>query len=97
MLDIQTLLFINFIVNVISLGATIILWRQYRYRFAGLSFWIVHMVFQVIGIGPDILPGFMSEVLTSLLSNTFILSGALFMLITAGGLIGLSLMPTQKA
>jgi diguanylate cyclase (GGDEF)-like protein/PAS domain S-box-containing protein len=80
-MDIKTLLFINLIVNVISLAAAIILWRQYRKRFAGISFWIAHMVFQVVGIGLDILPGFMSEVATSLLSNVFILSGALLMLI----------------
>lgn len=81
MLDIRTLLFINIIVNVISLVTTIILWRQYRKRFAGISFWILHMVFQVVGIGLDVLPGVMSEVSTSLLSNTLILSGAWFMLI----------------
>ena len=81
MMDIKTLLFINFIVNVISLAATIIILRQYRKRFAGISFWVGYMAFQVFGIGLDILPGFMSDVLTSLLSNLLILSGALLMLI----------------
>ncbi len=47
-LDIQTLLFINFIVNIISLGAMVIVWQRYRQRFAGLSYWVVHMAFQVI-------------------------------------------------
>jgi diguanylate cyclase (GGDEF)-like protein/PAS domain S-box-containing protein len=88
MLDIKTLLFINFIVNLISLVATIIIWRQYWKRFTGISFWVVHMFFQVIGIGLDILPGFMSEVVTSLLSNVLILSGALCMLIGLERFVG---------
>ncbi len=88
MLDIKTLLFINFIVNLISLVATLIIWRQYWKRFAGISFWAVHMFFQVIGIGLDILPGFMSEVVTSLLSNVLILSGALCMLIGLERFVG---------
>ena len=80
-MDIITLLLINFIVNLISLTAILILWRQYRRRFAGLTFWVGYAVLQVIGIGLDIVPGFLSELITSLLSNLFILSGALLMLI----------------
>jgi len=81
MLDIQTLLIVNLIVNLISLAVTIIIWGQYGRRFAGISFWIVYMAFQVAGIALDILPGFMSEVVIAALSNTLILAGALFMLI----------------
>ncbi|MCE1252095.1 MAG: diguanylate cyclase [Anaerolineae bacterium] len=80
-LDIPTLLFVNFIVNIIGLGAMILIWRRYGQRFAGLSFWAIHMLFQVIGIGLDISPHFLPEWIMSVFSNTFILLGALMMLI----------------
>jgi len=80
-LDIKTILFINFIVNIISAGAMAIIWYQYRNRFAGLFFWFANYISHTAGIGLILLRGAIPDFITNVLSNTFLLIGALFLLI----------------
>ena len=80
-LNIKTILFINFIVNIISAGAMAIIWFQYRKRFAGLFFWFANYLSHTVGIGLILLRGSLPDFITNVLSNTFLLVGALFLLI----------------
>lgn len=72
---------LNFIVNIINMVTMTIIWIQYRKRFAGIQYWLINMILHSAGIGlilvRDTIPGF----LASVVANTMLLSGAVFILI----------------
>lgn len=81
MLDFQTLLTLNFIVNVINFFAMALLWKRYGDRYAGVSFWTQAMAVHVIGIGLILLRGSLPLLISSVLANAFLMSSTLLMLV----------------
>ncbi len=79
--DIRTLLLLNFALNVVNAITISMLWRRFRGRFAGISFWVADMWLQVVAIGLILLRGVAPEFITIVLANTFILTGFLLLLI----------------
>lgn len=79
--DIKTLMLLYFITNMISAGAVVVIWSQSRGRFAGISFWLVDMILQIVGSLLLILRGLVPDLISMTLSNTMILTGALIILI----------------
>jgi PAS domain S-box-containing protein len=86
-LDIRTLFLIYLMINIINLGAMIIIWRQYRKRFAGLSYWLANMALQVIGIGLGVTRGFLPDIISIVLSNMLLMLGVIFLLTGLGHFI----------
>lgn len=78
--DIRTLILINFIVNIITMVTMIIIWHQYRRRFEGISFWLINNILHAVGVGLILLRGFIPDFIAIVISNTMLLSGALFTL-----------------
>jgi len=80
MLDFNTLLTINFIVNIINLLTMAILWRRFANKFHGLSFWLAHMAVHVAGIGLILLRGTLPGLATVVGGNLLLMSSTLLML-----------------
>ncbi len=79
--DIQTLLFVNFIVNVLSAGTMVLIWYQYRRRFAGLSIILADLILNAIGIGLILLRGTIPDIISIVLGNGLMLTGLVLLLI----------------
>ena len=79
--DIPTLLFINFIVNVLSAGTMALIWFQYRRRFAGLSIILADLILNVAGIGFILLRGTIPEIISIVLGNGLMLTGLVLLFI----------------
>ena len=62
--DIRTILFVNFIINIISASAMAIIWHQYRNRYHGLAFWFAYFGAHTIGIGLILLRGVFPDLIT---------------------------------
>lgn len=80
MLDFNTLLTVNFIVNIINLLTMAILWRRFANKFQGLSFWLAHMAVHVAGIGLVLLRATLPSLATVVGGNVLLMSSTLFML-----------------
>lgn len=80
-LDFQTLIVVNFIVNVINFLAMAILWRRYGHRFGGLGFWLGAMSVHVVGIGLILLRDQVHHGLSICIANALLTSSMIFMLI----------------
>ena len=80
-LDIKTLMLLYLIINVISTGAVVLIWRQNRGRYAGISFWLADMILQAAGSLLIVLRGLVGDLISMVLANTMIQAGALLMLI----------------
>lgn len=80
MLDFNTLLTLNFIVNIINLLTMAILWRRFANKFQGLSFWLAHMAVHVAGIGLILLRGTLPSLATVVGGNLLLMSSTLLML-----------------
>lgn len=80
MLDFNTLLTLNFIVNIINLLTMAILWRRFANKFQGLSFWLAHMAVHVAGIGLVLLRATLPSLATVVGGNLLLMSSTLFML-----------------
>lgn len=79
--DIQTLILLNLIINFVNAFVMIILWRQYRKHFAGLVFLVADMFMQIAGFFLSLLRGILPAFISIVLSNVFLLFGALLILI----------------
>jgi len=78
-LDFQTLLTLNFIVNVINFVAMALLWKRYGERYAGVSFWTHAMAVHVVGIGLIVFRGSLPLLISSVLANAFLMSSTILM------------------
>lgn len=81
MLDIKTLMLIYFIINLLNAFILLIIWRQYRRHFAGLHLLFIDMIFQMTGFLLSLLRDILPAMLSIVLSNMLIISGALLVLI----------------
>ena len=81
MLDIKTLMLLNFIINLINACVLLVLWRQYRKYFNGLLLLFVDMLFQMMGFILSSLRGVLPSIISLVFSNTLIITGALLVLI----------------
>ncbi len=88
LLDFTTLLVLNLIVNVINLGAMTLLWRRYRDRYAGLSFWTQAMAVHVLGIGLILFRTALPLFFTAVVANGLLMSSTLLMLAGFQGFTG---------
>ncbi|MCX6001396.1 MAG: diguanylate cyclase [Chloroflexi bacterium] len=79
--DIKTLMLLYIIVNVISAGAVAIIWSQNRGRFAGIIFWLVDMILQVVGSTLIVMRGVVPDIVSMTLSNTLVMAGIVIILI----------------
>ncbi|TGE31117.1 sensor domain-containing diguanylate cyclase [Desulfosporosinus sp. Sb-LF] len=80
-IDMKTLILLNFVINIINAGAIAIIWHQYRKRFFGISFWLVNMTLQAVGVALIILRGVAADFISIVLSNTLLLAGSVILLI----------------
>ncbi len=80
-LDIKTLIFLNFVINLVNTSVMAIIWHQYRKHFAGLLLLLVDMILQTTGFFLVLLRGSIPDLISIVLANTFIMAGALFVLI----------------
>jgi PAS domain S-box-containing protein len=87
-LDMRTLMLVHFIIDILNVGAMTIIWRQYRKRFAGIFFWLLDMVLQMVGIGLILLRGLIPDFMSIFLSNTLIIFGLYFLLIGLERFVG---------
>ena len=81
MLDIKTLIFLNVIINLVNTSVMAIIWHQYRKHFAGLLFLLADMILKTAGFFLVLLRGSIPDLISIVLANTFIMAGALFVLI----------------
>lgn len=81
MLDIKTLMLLNFIINLINACVLLVLWHQYRKYFNGLLLLFFDMLFQMLGFIFSSLRGILPSVISLVFSNMLIISGALLVLI----------------
>jgi diguanylate cyclase (GGDEF)-like protein/PAS domain S-box-containing protein len=83
-LDTRTIYFLNFIINVINTVTMLFYWRLYRRRFPGMSYWLAAMLAETAGIVLFMVHGSTPGPLTSIVANTLLLSGSLFLLAGLG-------------
>lgn len=81
MLDIKTLIFMNFVINLVNTSVMAIIWHQYRKHFAGLLFLLIDMILQTTGFFLILLRGSIPDFISIVLANTLIMTGALLVLI----------------
>ncbi len=81
MLDIKTLLLLNFIISVISDSVVAVIWSQNRGRFAGISFWLVGVALLTAGVTLIALRGLVPDLISMTLANTMCMAGLLIILI----------------
>lgn len=81
MLDIQTLVLINCIINFFNTFVLLLLWKQYRTHFPGLHFLLLDMGFQTTGFLLSLLRNQIPAIISIVLSNVLIMTGALFVLV----------------
>lgn len=81
MLDIQTLVLINCIINFFNTIVLFLLWRQYRKHFPGLHFLLLDMGLQTTGFLLSLLRNQLPAIISIVLSNVLIMTGAFFVLI----------------
>ncbi|MEI8216333.1 MAG: diguanylate cyclase [Eubacteriales bacterium] len=81
MLDIKTLMLLNFIINLINACVLLVLWRQYHKYFRGLFLLFIDMLFQMLGFILSSLRGILNSVISLVFSNMLIVTGALLVLI----------------
>lgn len=80
-IDIKTLILLSVVINMVNFCVMVILWRQYRKYFAGLSSLMAYMIAATTGCFLILLRGLIPDFLSIVLGNTFIIMGALFVLI----------------
>ena len=81
MLDIKTLMLLNFIINLINACVLFALWYQYRKYFNGLLLLFIDMLFQMMGFILSSLRGILPSAISLVFSNTLIITGAFLVLI----------------
>ncbi|MHB1485576.1 MAG: PAS domain-containing protein [Saccharofermentanales bacterium] len=86
--DIKTLMFLNFIINLISAGTIFSIWYQHSKRYSGIVFWLLHMSFLSAGSLLIMLRGSIPDFISVIVSNLLILAGAALLLIGLGKFIG---------
>ncbi len=79
--DIKTLILLLLAIATINMGALWLLWLNNRRRFAGISFWLADMMCQFAGAGLILVRGRVPDFLSVVVANTFVISGALLLLI----------------
>jgi diguanylate cyclase (GGDEF)-like protein/PAS domain S-box-containing protein len=87
-IDIRTLMLLYFIVNVINVGAIVVVLSQYQKRFQGISLWLASMVCQALGIGLILLRNILPDIITIVFANTLFVLGIIFLLIGLEEFIG---------
>lgn len=73
--DMKTLMMLYILINIISIGSVLIIWNQNHNRFRGLTYWLIDMIFQTIGILLIVLRGIVPDFMSIIVSNFLILAG----------------------
>jgi diguanylate cyclase (GGDEF)-like protein/PAS domain S-box-containing protein len=79
MLDMKTIMLSYVVSNSLIAVFVALLWHQNRKRYAGLGFWLIDYVLQVVGLGLNSVRDVMPEFVFILLANTLIISGMLIL------------------
>lgn len=79
-IDIRTLLLLCFIVSLMSNCLILIVWRMYKSYYHGLHFLLIGLLLQTVGSLLVSQRGMIPDLLSIILSNVLIISGALFIL-----------------
>jgi diguanylate cyclase (GGDEF)-like protein/PAS domain S-box-containing protein len=87
-LDIKTLMVLNLVVNVVSVGAMLFLYLQNRGSYRGLGFWLVDMGLQVVGSALILLRGVVPDLVSMALANAMVVTGAVFLLAGMARFVG---------
>jgi diguanylate cyclase (GGDEF)-like protein/PAS domain S-box-containing protein len=90
-LDVRTVMFSHIITDLVCTTVLIFLWFQNRKHFAGVSYWILDFAFQTAGSILIVLRGSIPDWISMGVSNTLVITGALF------GYIGLSAFVGKKS
>lgn len=80
-LDIRTLYFLNFLVNLISTAMLTTIWLQYRKRYHGLWYWALATGFLAVAFGFFLLRDTIPDLFSIMLGNFFILAGSFSLLL----------------
>jgi diguanylate cyclase (GGDEF)-like protein/PAS domain S-box-containing protein len=80
-LQMQTVIFSYFITNALITLFIALLWIQNRKRYAGLGFWLIDFILQVIGILLLSLRGTVPDLVSVVIAQTLIAAGVLCLLI----------------
>jgi diguanylate cyclase (GGDEF)-like protein/PAS domain S-box-containing protein len=88
MLDIKTLMFLYFIINLVGFGAIALVWNRNRKRFAGLAFWLADMALQATGSVLILLRGLIPDFVSMVVANTMVLTGIVLLLIGLERFVG---------
>lgn len=73
----RTILFSHLITSIICALIVVQLWRQNRTRFAGITFWMIDFIFQVLALLLVIMRGVIPNWISMVLSNTLVIAGAI--------------------
>jgi len=76
-LDIRTVVFSHFLTDAVCLAVLVLLWRQNRERFAGISWWVADFCFQTLAVLLIVLRGTVPDWLSVGLANPLVVAGAL--------------------
>lgn len=87
-LDIKTLIIVDFAIAIINAGTIAIIWRQYKNHFAGLSLWFVSMALQVIGLALMIMRREVTDIVSVVLANFFLITSVVIFLIGLERFVG---------
>jgi diguanylate cyclase (GGDEF)-like protein/PAS domain S-box-containing protein len=77
LLDMRTIVLSNVVTDIVCVWFVVMLWRQSRDRFTGTSFWVLDFVFQTTALVLVLLRGVIPDWISTVLSNTLIIAGAL--------------------
>lgn len=77
MLDIRTAVFITVLTNIVCTLFIVLLWRQNRQRFAGISFWVFFSALVTLAPFLMVLQGAIADWYSIVLANTLMIAGTL--------------------
>ena len=80
-LDIRTLVLLNLIGSLVNLVALTIIWRKYRKRYSGSSWWLADMGLQLLAILLILLRGSIPDFISVVVANVVVQMGILALLI----------------
>jgi hypothetical protein len=86
--DMRTVMFSQFITDVVCTVVIATLWVQNRKRFPGMGFWVIDFVFQTAAALLIILRGSIPDWASVLLSNTLVIAGTLLLYIALERFVG---------
>jgi PAS domain S-box-containing protein len=88
LLDMRTIVFSNVLTDLVCMLVALLLWKQNRKRFHGVSFWVFSFAFQTAALFLIILRGNIPDHMSVVFANTLVVAGALLGYMGLGCFVG---------